>query len=535
MELIELKTVIENGDIDSLKTTLDIDKVVINIKNSIGADVKLVNQYDPTLHDVQVKTIRKDKQIFKDTTKEGQEKILDHTVPVWRISLPIQKHIIDVAAGILSNPKPHSDPVNTTEIDMFQALKIILSETKFDYKFKEIFKRSQSEGESAILIYRTDAEPGEWDNTVLAGTKHNIKIRILSPQLGDDLYPIYDTSGNMICFARYYENETVDIASKKKTKSQNWEIYTAERNYILQKEEGSSWIDISVKGTSNSESIKRVENLVKKIPVIYFKSPIAWADVQSMIHRLEVKTSNHADTNDYVDSPITVAFGTVKGFADKGEQGKLLEATEGADVKYLTWDQAPESMKMEIENLQKYIAKYTHTPDFSFESVKGLGVVSGAALEMLFLDSHMKAKDNESIFGEGVQRFYNYIKQALSSYIPKLAPAVKLSINPVFKYFLPVDIAGEITYLNAAVTGKILSRQTAVMLNPLVNNAEEELQRIKKEELVTPDSGGEGDDLGKIPLALQQLSLAATRAEQNGDVKLADKLNEKMNDLLKTI
>lgn len=44
-----------------------------------------------------------------------------------------------------------------------------------------------------------------------------------------------------------------------------------------------------------------------------------------------------------------------------------------------------------------------------------------------------------------------------------------------------------------------------------------------------------GGSLGKIPLALQQISLAAVRAKQIGDVKLADKLNAKVDELLKSI
>jgi hypothetical protein len=40
------------------------------------------------------------------------------------------------------------------------------------------------------------------------------------------------------------------------------------------------------------------------------------------------------------------------------------------------------------------------------------------------------------------------------------------------------------------------------------------------------------DDVGKIPLALQQLTLAATRAAELGNTKLAASINKKVNELL---
>ena len=47
--------------------------------------------------------------------------------------------------------------------------------------------------------------------------------------------------------------------------------------------------------------------------------------------------------------------------------------------------------------------------------------------------------------------------------------------------------------------------------------------------------GGLTDITGKIPLALQQLALAKTRAEESKDFDLAKKLGDKMDELLKQI
>jgi hypothetical protein len=47
--------------------------------------------------------------------------------------------------------------------------------------------------------------------------------------------------------------------------------------------------------------------------------------------------------------------------------------------------------------------------------------------------------------------------------------------------------------------------------------------------------GGSADTLGKLPLALQQLGLAADRAQAQGDAKLATLIRAKMKELLPII
>ena len=53
---------------------------------------------------------------------------------------------------------------------------------------------------------------------------------------------------------------------------------------------------------------------------------------------------------------------------------------------------------------------------------------------------------------------------------------------------------------------------------------------MKKEKM-----GGVIDDLGKLPLALQQLALARERAENLGDTKLSQQIGSKMKEIIKLI
>src|SRR5690606_10981383 len=77
---------------------------------------------------------------------------------------------------------------------------------------------------------------------------------------------------------------------------------------------------------------------------------------------------------------------------------------KGSKASYLSWDHAPESVRLEIETLLGQIFSLTQTPNISFDSVKGLGAISGIALKLLFLDAHLKVKNKEETFTEYLQR-----------------------------------------------------------------------------------------------------------------------------------
>ncbi len=155
----------------------------------------------------------------------------------------------------------------------------------------------------------------------------------------------------------------------------------------------------------------------------------------------------------------------------------------GADFRYATWDNAPDSMKLEIENLWKYIHTLTHTPDISFEQMKGIGAVSGVALELLFMDAHMKASDSEELFGEFVQRRINFLKAAIAINVPPLQAATTMTIKPKFEYFKINNIPEQLQSISTAVISKVISQETAVKLTSeiLGIDSDEEVTRVLDE------------------------------------------------------
>lgn len=494
MTLEDLTAIINTGNLSMLKSTLEVSKYAYLVSDALGIanhlrtnlqpELQALKEYNPKHHNIFDQHLRKDKTISSDAgAREGV------SVPVARIPIPEQKKIVLLAASFLGSPSLACTPDPGIQTDLFSVINEIWEENKLDYKFKNIAKRTMSERECAELWYTEPAEPDFWMGTPMEGTQYKLRMRILCPSVGDTLYPIYDNYGDMIAFGRYYELEIQDFGlGSVSQKVSHFDIYTKDRFYFATRVIGQEWefnydpktIIQNQDGTKTT--LKGIPNLIGKIPVVYYFQPYTeWHDVQEMIERLETKISNHADSNDYFDSPIVKAKGKVEGFAEKGEQGKVLTMNEGADVQYLTYDNLPESMKMETENLIKFIHTYTHTPNISFDNIKGLGTFTGIALKMFFMDAHLKASDKEEIFGEGVQRRVNYLKASIAVLNPKLKAALRLAIKPKFEYFLPKNEAEEIDNIIKCVNAGIMSIETAVRLCPLIEDYISELDLITKE------------------------------------------------------
>jgi SPP1 family phage portal protein len=496
MTIEQLNSLIADNDISKLKTALEFNKDVMCITNAI-------NQYNTLKHDVFDETKRPKKKVTS-SNEEGKEQI-ERFIDVTRIGIPFQKKIVNQAVAILGSPIPECTPNGNVETAMFDGVKLIEQDNKMDFKFKKISRHAMSESECAELWYMQSTDPAFWQGTGVNGNfkmKNQIMHKSYDPiaRTGcDDLYPVYDFYNDMIAFGRGYKIKVIDDTSGTLVDEEHLDIYTADRHYFYKKVAGTDWIVniddsftyMDSKGQEKQyvgDGLAGIPNNIGKIPVIYYPHPIEWADVQSMIERLEKKMSNHADTNDRFDSPILFAEGDVLGFPDKDDSGKLLIGKNGAKANYLTWDNAPESMRMEIENLFKLIYSMTNSADFSFEQVKGLGDLSGVALKMIFMDTHMKAAINEELLGESVQRRYNFLKAALIMIDPKLKPAANLKIKPKFEYFLPENVKEKVDILNTALAAGLISKETAVGLMPksLVSNAKEELKRISDEEAAKP-------------------------------------------------
>lgn len=434
-------------------------KILKGSKNIIDV-TELKKQYEVAKHDIFDKSKRPDKLIKND---EGEQR----TEKVNRIGLAFQKKIVKSAVSFaFGNPvNLQCQPKNESEKQVISAIKKILKANKINSFNRKVAKDLFRSTEVAEIWFTVPTIESHQEYGF--DTKFKLRTLKVSPWTGDELFPKFDETGNMICFSRGYQKiegtETVEY----------FDVYTDEE-VVQYKKNSNGW---------TSEPPKT--NTIGKIPVIYaIDEQPDWEDVQSAIERLEVLLSNYSDTNDYFASPIIFIEGEITGFAKKGESGKIIQGEAGSKAQYLSWQHAPESVKLEIETLFKIIYSLTQTPDISFENVKDLNQISGIALEMLFMDAHLKVQEKREIFDEYLERRLNIIKAFVGKLNTQLAKAVNtIEIESEIVPYIINDISTLIKNLVDANGGKpILSQKTSVDRLGLVADSEQEYNQIQEEE-----------------------------------------------------
>ncbi len=431
---------------------------VINFLKGKSKDTsEYLKQYDPQQHKVKDPQIRKDKPI---KTESGTS-----LVEVARLPVPFQKLIVDRAASFLIGEGVGliADPNTDQEKILLQMLKKTWHDNKLDYKTREIARLWMSETECAeYWWFEDDSELWQGMGLPTVAGKAKMNTQVWAKSKGDLLCPVFDEFDKLKAFGRGY----------KVGKKEHFDLFTETELIYYRKDD--NWTEID-----------RKENLLEKIPVIYYdRDRPEWHDAQDLIERFETLISNFADRNDYFGSPMIVVKGKVTGFAEKGEQGKMITAEQDAEINYLTWDQAPESIKLEKDTLQELIFAVTQTPDISFQQMKGLGAnISGIALELMFLDAMLKALKHQEIFGEIMQRRINLLKKGMTLISTSLEKVSGFMIEPEFTFYMPRNLQEQINMLVTATGGRaIMSRKTAVENNPFVVNSETEFEDIKDDE-----------------------------------------------------
>lgn len=392
------------------------------------------------------------------------------TVIVSKLSLPFPRKIVRTRNHFLFGGKMTvSGPEGTDALSEFK--RIWIRELKMQNVLKSLARTCMVETKAAVVFY---PQKTRVDN------KEVLKLRstLLNKSKGE-FFPHFDDYGDMDAFIYRYVNE---IDGKK---VENAKIYTAETIYTYSKA-GGAW--------SPAEFEPSVKNEFGKIPVVYVEQDEPeWECVTSMIDNFEMRISRLADTNDYFAEPLLKLFGSVKRAPGKDEVGKMLEfaMTEGPDGKpshgdaeYATWDHTPESIKLDLETSWGSIFSMTSTPDLSFNNIKGIGNVSGVAMELMFMDAFIAKEEAMEIFDPALKRCVSIVVAGMENYT-KIKFSGDISLDDIevsFTATLPQDIKNLIETIFTATGGKpILSQETASAISPLTLNVEEEFARIKAE------------------------------------------------------
>jgi SPP1 family phage portal protein len=426
-------------------------------------------EYDPNCHLIFDTQYRKDKIVKTPTDKKDENGNIVYKTEVrhrCRVAVPCQRVIIERSVGFLFtipvtyNIKGEADEM---QAKLFDEVLNILEDNKEEYFNKKLSRCLFRACECAELWYIATNEDNEKE----------MRVKLLSPLYGDKLYPHYDNYDKMDGFAREY-------VLKDETGAQThcFDVYTSSTLYKFASDEREAGLTL--------RSAK--PHGFTKIPLVYYmQEETEWEVVQKTIERLENSISDWGDTNDYFGSPTYFFKGRMKGFADKGEVGRVYQGDNETDMKVVSWDSAPESRRMEIANLINIIFSYTQTPDISFENMKTLGNnTSGAAIRLMFIDPHLKAGQKIETFGEMFTRRFNIIKNGYSTSIKAMPKndVDRLRVKPRFTPYIPKNDAETLQLINSSTGGKAtMSQEEGIRQNPLVSNPEEILKQIKQENI----------------------------------------------------
>lgn len=425
---------------------------------------KEFNELERSYRDTQIGQTQQDKTIKDENGNSRPKKAI-------RIPASYQNKIVRTGVAF-----EFGEPVTlmpSEDNDLTKEIERLWDVNRIDSKIQKLKIIQRSETQAALVFYTQSVDKDNTINKKLGDNKDlEIKCKVINFKNGD-FYPVFDSFGDMKMFV--------------------WEFKTKEGK----KDVANIWIYDSLNKTMFKDKVfveSKPHNFMK-IPVVYFsQEKPEYYEVQAIIDRLETSMSKLAASNNYSGHPLLFTVGEVTGMPDRDADGKMLNAPIDArenedgkpihgDAKFLTHDNAPESVRLELDKLKDMIYSLTSTPDLSFNNLKGIGNVSGVALKLLFLDSILKAKLNEGENRTDVQRIVNILISGVINItnIKLKNQAQNLYYNVKFGNILPDDLETAVNTLTTAVSGGIMSKETAIDKLALVDDTQEELEKIKSD------------------------------------------------------
>lgn len=446
-------------EFETLLQMNDVDRAVAQMADNSKKVNEALKVYETKQHAVMS---RPKKAVFgKKDEITGQRKFLRWDEK-WKIPIPYPVFINEIALVFL-----YGRPLKWTQASKgtdrgFTAYIDFLKHIRFDAKIREAKRLAGAESQSALLFHIFQNDEGKADVT----------LTVLAKSLGDDIFFMKDQFRRMTAFARGYY---LQVAGGEII--YHLDIYTSQVIYHC-KRRSFGW--------EKEEEI----NLTGKIPAILFEQEPECAGVEPMMHRKEMMVSRRADVNDRFSDPALVADSDImNSLPEKGEDSKLFilkpsaDGTKKPEMKYLTWDNAPESQKLEGEELDEKIHRFSFTPKLDLETIKGLSNVSAKALRQLMILAVIKADKHKEKHDEYADRIASLSKAIIGNVldISLKAEMEALTVNHEFQEPFGEDIEALITNMTKMYNAGGMSQETLIEMNPLIKDAQAEKDRIKKE------------------------------------------------------
>lgn len=479
--------------IDDILALNDIRQMITYLKkgrkNKLPDATKLMADWDPQKHEIITDTTKYPK--IKITTSLETEEYDEKTgkprkipaktkdVDPNRIALPIEQNIVNihVAFSVGNEPKMECTPSDDDERGVLMAVMQVMKKVKMKYLNRKIVRSLFSEREVALYWYVVKDE-GFWAKMKakianIFGKKapeYKLKASIWSPFRGDKLYPFYDDSGDMVAFSREYEK--TDFEGNK----YRCFMTIAKGQVYVWESTAEGW---KLNGSLSFKSPFR------KLPVIFAEIPEALCEkIRNVRIRLEKLISEYADCIDYHFFPILMLFGDLDKL-DGDMRNRIAQLTgEGADAKYLVWNQNAEPVKVEWEKLLNHAYDLTGTPQISFEKLQGLGnAFSGVSFRFAFMGAHMEVANHGEVLGPFFQRNTNFLVSAIGDINSSLEKASNtIDIETDLDPFMIDNDKDKVDVAVAAVNGGVWTTEAGVAYCNNYGELKDQVEEIKEEQ-----------------------------------------------------
>lgn len=299
-------------------------------------------------------------------------------------------------------------------------------------------------------------------------SQYKLKCKTFSPMDGYELYPYFDEYGDMLAFSFKY---SITVNNETKT---YFETYTSDTHY--------KWIDDG--GWRLAADPEEV--IIMKIPVIYLSRPEAiYEEVSYIREEIEYTLSRNSNVIAYNSAPILKIIGEILGDREmKNEDQRMFRMNSGGDVGYVSWNQAIEALKYNVQESKELFWSLTQMPDISFSNMSRLGNIGYDARETLLTDAHLKVGDESGDWIEFFEREDSVIKSFLKMMNTAWENEIdEVEVEHIITPFIQRNETAEITKRMAANGGKpIESHLESIKRYGQSNDPQETLDMIRKEQ-----------------------------------------------------
>jgi len=252
------------------------------------------------------------------------------------------------------------------------------------------------------------------------------------------------------------------------------------------------WTDLGVDRYEGVTFIEHIDNPMqtKKLLFAYLEQDASEFEyVKDLISLQDYSRSMHSDVNVRIGNPALVVHGklskkpvynaTVKIYEIDGASGFDAKTGSNADMKYLEVTSAPESIKLEMQNNENDIYRFTW-PDLNklMTDMKN-GNLSTQSMKLTFLQAFVKVAEKREIHDEFISRIISIVKDMATELYPELTGMKDLDISFNYNSLLPSSVDETVNMLAVAVGAGITSVENAVRI--LTINTPETMEELKSE------------------------------------------------------